>query len=192
MTLFSMSDVYELYKKMQHNNIMLSFKGEVTPELISSFLNIIEEKLDKSHESTKIKKKVFNVLVECLQNLYHHMGDLNPITDGNDPDMLGAKSAILLIWKEDSGYYIITGNHILKEAVDKLKSRLDTINSLSKDELRELYQDILSNQGFSAKGGAGLGMVDIARKSGEKLDYNFHPVNDKLSFFSLQINISEK
>lgn len=192
MTLFSMSDIYELYKKMQHNNIMLSFKGEVTSDLISSFLNIIEEKLDKSHESTKIKKRVFNVMVECLQNLYHHIDDISPITDGNDTSLSGIKSAILLIWKEDSGYYIITGNHVLNESVNKLKSRLDKINSLSKDELKDLYQDILANQGFSDKGGGGLGMVDIARKSGEKLEYNFHPVNDKLSFFSLQINISEK
>ena len=71
-----MVDIYDFYDKMERNNIMLSFKGDVTSELLTSILQIMETKLDNMQEEPKTKKKVYNVLVECLQNLYHHMDDI--------------------------------------------------------------------------------------------------------------------
>jgi len=50
---------------------------------------------------------------------------------------------------------------------------------------------VLNNGEMSDKGGGGLGMIDIARKTGEKLNYNFMPVDDSYSFFSLNIKISQ-
>lgn len=72
-----------------------------------------------------------------------------------------------------------------------LKKRLDDINLLSKEELKEYYKAVLNNGEMSLKGGGGLGMIDIARKTGEKLNFNFAPVDDKFSFFSLNIKISQ-
>ena len=191
-----MIDIYDFYNKMQRNNIMLSFKGEISSELLTSILHITESKLDRMQEEPKIKKKVFNVLVECLQNLYHHIDEMKATAPAVAVETVSSdnnetKAAILMIGKEDSNYYILTGNHILNEKISSLRDRLDKINSLSKEELKALYQEILNNEEFSNKGGGGLGMIDIVRKSGQKLTYNFQPVNDKHSFFSLHIKISQ-
>lgn len=187
-----MIDIYDFYNKMQRHNIMLSFKGEISSELLTSILHITESKLDRMQEEPKIKKKVFNVLVECLQNLYHHIDEMEtPVPDPVSENGASTKSAILMIGKEDNNYYILTGNHILNEKISSLRDRLDKINSLSKEELKALYQEILNNEEFSNKGGGGLGMIDIVRKSGQKLSYNFQPVNDKHSFFSLHIKIGQ-
>ena len=71
-----MVDAFNIYDKMEKNNILLSFKGDVTSELLTSILQIMENKMDNMQEEPKMKKKVYNVLVECLQNLYHHMDDV--------------------------------------------------------------------------------------------------------------------
>ena len=73
-----MIDAFNIYNKMDKNNILLSFKGDITSELLTSILQIMESKLDNLQEEPKIKKKVYNVLVECLQNLYHHL-DAEPV-----------------------------------------------------------------------------------------------------------------
>jgi hypothetical protein len=179
-----MLNIYDFYDKMERNNIMLSFKGDITSELLTSILQIMESKLDTLQEDPKIKKKVYNVLVECLQNLYHHMDEITP--DLNDK----IRAAIFLIGKIDNQYTIITGNYIKKESVSSLQKRLEDINQLSKDQLKEFYKEILNNGEMSMKGGGGLGMVDIARKTGDKLNFNFLPVDDQYSFFSLNIKIS--
>lgn len=164
---------------------MLSFKGDITSELLTSILQIMESKLDNLQEEPKIKKKVYNVLVECLQNLYHHMDEVAP--EQNDK----IRSAIFMIGKIDNQYNIITGNYIKNDNVSGLKKRLDDINQLSKEELKEYYKAVLNNGEMSLKGGGGLGMIDIARKTGEKLNFNFANVDDKFSFFSLNIKISQ-
>lgn len=177
-----MIDLFSLYERMHDNNIMLSFKGEVTFDLVNSILKVIESRLEKTEEDLKTKKKVYNILVECLQNLCHHIDETDYETESN-------KTAILLIYTNDTTYNVLTGNYLPNQNVEKLKDWLDQINSNSAEELRELYKQILNNEQFSEKGGGGLGFIDIARKSGQKLNYNFQPVNEKVSFFSFQINI---
>lgn len=180
-----MVDIYDFYDKMERNNIMLSFKGDITSELLTSVLQIMESKLDNLQEEPKIKKKVYNVLVECLQNLYHHMDEDKQISKSER-----SRSAIFMIGKVDGNYNIITGNYINVGNVNTLKTKLDDINALSKEELKEYYKAVLNNGEMSQKGGGGLGMIDIARKTGHKLDYTFMPVDDNYSFFSLNIKIA--
>jgi hypothetical protein len=45
---------------------------------------------------------------------------------------------------------------------------------------------------FSEIGGAGIGLIDMARKSGNKLDYEFKPIDNRISFFSLVVRITIK
>ena len=176
---------------MEQNHILLLFKGTITSELLSSILQITESKLDKIQEEPKVKKKVFNVLVECLQNVYHHIDQMDGAKKNEEDDIFHASSsAILMIGKSENDYFVYTGNHIYRDKVGELKQRLEYLNSLSLEELKLLYQDILANEGFSQKGGAGLGFIDIIRKSGQKLEYGFQDVkdNDKFAFFSLKVN----
>ncbi len=171
---------------MEDGKIMLSFNGEVTSDLLTSILQIMESKMENLDESPKIKKKVYNILVECLQNLYHHIDEDDTLTAANE------KTALFMIRKnEDGEYSIMTGNYIANENIHLLKSKLDKINSMDKEELKDYYKEVLNNGEMSSKGGGGLGMIDIARKSGKKLDYNFKNVDERFSFFSLIVKISQ-
>jgi hypothetical protein len=180
-----MVDAFNIYDKMEKNNILLSFKGDVTSELLTSILQIMENKMDNMQEEPKMKKKVYNVLVECLQNLYHHMDDVADAAGDIN------RSAIFMIGKLNNAYTITTGNYIANENVHGLKNRLDEVNALTKEELKEYYKKVLNNGEMSLKGGGGLGMIDIARKTGEKLDYNFLEIDNKVSFFTLNIKVSQ-
>jgi hypothetical protein len=179
-------DVFDIYEKMERNNILLSFKGEITSDLLTSILQIMENKMENMQEEPKMKKKVYNVLVECLQNLYHHLDEISEVDEEK------VRSAIFMIGKLDGYYSIITGNYILNENINGLKNRLDEVNSLSKEELKEYYKRVLNNGEMSLKGGGGLGMIDIARKTGEKLEYNFLEIDNKVSFFTLKIKVSNQ
>ncbi len=188
-----MLDLYDFYDKMERNKIMLSFKGDVTSELLTSILQIMEAKLENLQEESKIKKKVYNVLVECLQNLYHHMDEMSAAVDVNATEVEPkvTRSAIFMIGKQGEHYTIITGNYIFNKNVANFKAKLDKINAMDKEQLKEYYKEVLAEGGFSEKGGGGLGMIDIARKSGHTLDYVFDPIDDVYSFFNLTIKINQ-
>ena len=178
--------MYNLYRTMEEENVILSFKGIVTPKLLTSVLHIMEAKMDSLQEAQRTRKKVFNVLVECLQNLYHHV-DESPLPISKE--ILERNSALVLIVKENDHFVVRTGNYINKDKAKDLQEKLNIINSMNKDELREYYQLSLNNAMVSNKGTAGLGLIDIARKSGNKLDFEFLKINEETSFFCLNVKI---
>jgi hypothetical protein len=180
-----MIDTYKVYEEMKGNKVLLSYKGEVSFDMVKSLLDIIEGRFEREENNPKIKKKIFNVLVECLQNLCHHVElseeDVKHIAEG--------RNAVILLWVEDGCYQVATGNYISNGNIEKLRAWLDKINGLSKGDLRDLYKQVLNNNQFSPKGGGGLGFIDIARKSGQRLHYDFEHVDEEFSFFSFRIQI---
>jgi hypothetical protein len=177
-------NIFDFYDKMERNNILLSFKGDLTVDLLNSILHVTESKLSKMEPSLKIKKKVFNVLVECLQNLYHHNEEFQQ--DQKDVEAAG----LVLVARNENGYSVITGNFISNDSVEELKVKLERVNQLDSEELKSLYKNILDNGTYSSKGGGELGIIDIARKSGEKLDFGFVPVDKLNQFFSLNVKVN--
>ena len=178
-------NVKEYYENISKGNILLAYKGSITSELINDVLEAVEKKLEEVNELSKTRKKLYNVLVESLQNLYHHIEESHEgITEELDP-----KFGLLVIEKEDGMYKVTTGNFINSTKIKFLKEKIDKINSLSKDELKDMYKFILNHQKLSAKGGGGLGLVDIARKTGSKLEYIFQNYNNNYYFFNLIIKV---
>jgi hypothetical protein len=169
-------------------NIILSYKGNIDSDVINHILDTVEDKIVETKEQAKLRKKIYNVLVESLQNLYHHV---DRVPDDFE-DQTSEKFGMLVVKKVEGGYKITTGNFVLSDNIEKLEEKIKRINRSTQDEIKELYKFILNHQRISAKGGGGLGLVDIARKTGNKLDYTFIQYNDKYSFFYLNILVNEE
>ena len=176
-----MDYIEELFKQMYSQKVILTYQGEFTQDITKSVLSMAEKNLDSQGEENSIKRKVFNVMVECLQNIVKHSHKGDNILD----------KAIFIIGQTENTYKIATGNFIAQKEVDSLKGKLEQVNQLDKDGLKTLYKDLIKNKdGLSEKGGAGLGLVDIARKSGNRIDYQFNSYDQDHSFFSLKTSIS--
>ena len=181
----AITDVYDFYRKMEDEKIILSFKGEFTSDLLTSVLHILESKMLTLNIDSKKKKRVFNVMVECFQNLYHHIEEI----DQDKQLEQQQKAALIMIKHVEDKFIVRTGNFIRNEGILELKRKLAMVNALTTDELRELYQQKLMKGGRTEKGTAGLGLIDIARKSKNKLEYEFLDVTEDSSFFCLNVII---
>jgi len=175
--------VFDLYDELEQQRIMLSFKGGLSPDLITALLGVVERKLDRMEPDARMRKRVFNVAMECLQNLYlHNQGHHQQ--SGTDPQ------GVLMIAQGDEGWMVLTGNFMSAAEVNDLRSHLDRVNGCGPDQLRELYKTTLNNGHYGPAGGGGLGLIDIARKSGRKLEYGFVPLDGSNAFFSLNVNVT--
>jgi hypothetical protein len=177
-----MNFIFDLHRTMMSQKLILVYQGDFTQETTKSILAMAERNIDSSGEESNIKRKVFNVMVESLQNIVKHSDEL---VDGQTK----SHAAIFLIGREANRYTIMSGNPIRKTNIPKLQKSLDHINSLDKDGLKELYKEIIKNTTISEKGGAGLGFVDMARKSGGKLEFEFPEMSADYCFFSLKVNV---
>jgi hypothetical protein len=177
-----MNFIYELHRTMMSQNLVLVYQGQFTQETTKSILTLAERNLEGAEEDPAIKRKVFNVMVESLQNIVKHNDD---VAEG-----MHRHQAIFLVGREPDRYTIMSGNPLHKRKKGALQATLDRVNVLDKEGLKDLYRDIIQDTTISEKGGAGLGFVDMARKSGEKLHYGFAEMSKDISFFWLKVNVS--
>ncbi len=175
--------VYFLYQMMLKDHLNYAYRGIFTQGITDSLINFIQGLLEITGGSRKIKKRVFYVMIECIQNVTRHQEILDKAklrTDG-----------ILLFQSKAGMYNISMGNSIDNKHIDLLKEKLEKVNQLSKEELKEYYKTVLKNTVISEKGGAGLGLIEIARKSGNQLGFKFRKLDDNFSFFFMDTLINE-
>lgn len=170
-----------------HRALKLRYKGRISFDLVDSMLFLLLKQLETVEEDINTRKKVYSVLMECSQNLCLH-------ADGRErTDAYDAGRVLISLNNKNGEYKISTGNFISNDKVDDFKSLLDEINdNNTADGLKKLYNKKLTNNTYTSKGGGGLGLIDIARKSNEKLHYTFEEIDDTYSFFKLKVRIKKK
>lgn len=160
--------------KMMKERLMFVYRGVVTNENSASLLMLLEKEMENSEFGFVGRKRLFMFVLESLQNVSRH-------SDSN----VYAEMSLVVYSKTGNGYTVTTGNVIETERIITLREKLDEINKLEAGEIRSVYRQMLSHAEFSNKGGAGLGLIEMAKKTGNKLDYDFIELDDKYSYFIL-------
>ncbi|MBT33150.1 MAG: hypothetical protein CMO01_26110 [Thalassobius sp.] len=172
--------VLTFYHEMMNNGISLVYLGEFNHEITKMFTSMAEDEMERKNEERSTKKKVYHVMVETLQNMNKH-------SDGISDDKVG--KGLFIIGQKDEAYYVLTSNKILNSKIPMLQAMIEKINDSSIAELKQMYMKQIKEGKLSDKGGAGLGLIDIARKTGEKYQYQFLPIDEKYCFFILKVEV---
>jgi hypothetical protein len=163
-----------IHDKMVNERLLFVYRGSVTDRNSLPLITLLENEMKDDSFGLIGQKRLFMFALESLQNISKH----------SDHDKYGDMS-LVTYKRTDDGYTITTGNMIASENVADLKKRLEEVNNLDIKDIKDLYRQILSNAEFSKKGGAGLGLIEMAIKTGNRLDYDFVPVNEDFSYFIL-------
>lgn len=137
--------------------------------------------VDKHGMSITVKKKLYSAMVESLENIYKHQ-DLIP----NDNEH-GPKFSLYL---SNNIFSLSASNSLKTVKVEPLLQKLEKVNSLDKAGLKDLYKFTILSGNVSPKGGAGLGIINIAKVSESKLKFSFDRVDDTYSFYTLNVLIT--
>jgi len=180
---FKGKSVSQLERIMAGNNIYLIWSGHITPDVGKEVLSFTETKLSEEDIGSNLKRRVFSILVEILENVAKY-------SPGKEfEEQFGMPVAMIRL--EDMVYSLSTGNLILNENVDHLKEKLEIINKYDKVGLKELFKKSLSGQNIDSESTGNMGLIDMARKSGSKLVYQFDKVNDLYSYFTITVKVEE-
>jgi hypothetical protein len=166
---------------MMKERLMFAYRGIVTNENSIPLLTLLEKEMEDSEFGFVGRKRLFMFVLESLQNVQRH-GNVDSYAD----------MSMVVYSKSANGYTVTTGNVIQAGDSLALKEKLDQINKLNPKGLRELYRQMLSISEFSKKGGAGLGLIEMAKTTGNKLDYDFIPFDKDYSYFILSKTINEE
>lgn len=173
------SFISDIYSMMSDQKIILTYLGDITPDITNALLKAIKYDNSRFEDEQVVKKKVYKIIVECLENICRHSEKVEK----------KLTQSIFMLGKDDKNYYIITGNYIYGTQVDQIKKVLDQVNEMDKEQLKEKYRQVITDGKISEKGGAGLGIMDIALKSENKIEYDFVPVEGDVSFYIFKVAV---
>lgn len=165
-----MASAFDFHGYMKEQGILFAYAGELSPDIITSLLHMLDNKLKLRGLGVRRKKNLMNIAIECLQNIHYH---------GYRPEE-GRQDTVnchMAIQQQDNLYSLHFSNEILAAEVPGLSERLFYLNSLDTDALHREYLDVLNRGIMTAKGGGGLGLIRILRESGRPMTYTFEPTD---------------
>jgi hypothetical protein len=171
---------------MKSYDVVVNHKGFMDLGIIDSILHHLKIYLiNKDHEKF-LRKRVYSLSVECLDNILKH-SDLNE----EHHELIKNYPPRFIIEKIAGDFLIHTGNIVLNENMNILVQKLEKINSLEFEDINALYLKSLANAEISAKGGAGLGLIVMAKTTRHKIKFDFEKINEKFSYFAMQLNLKK-
>ncbi len=177
-----LSSLILLYDSFEEHGISLVYVGKFNHTITKVFTALTSDETEKQQESRAVKRTLHHTMIEILQNMTKHSDNMfHDVSLGKGLFMLG---------KKNDAYHIITANIVDNKQVKTLKDSIDILNASTLEELKAMYKKQLREGKISGKGGAGLGLIDIARKTKNHLDYIFFPADKNNKYFVLKVRVN--
>jgi hypothetical protein len=185
------SQLMELRGMLHKQGIIFAYSGYVTEPVLSGVGEALKQKLTIDDADTKTLRSVFAVFVEQMQNIIRYSAEkapARPLPASHEGALSEIRYGILTIGKEGKDYVVCAGNLIYRADVERLDQRLSKIRDMSKEELKALYKEQLRAEPEEGSKGAGLGFMEIARRTTKPIEFDFQDFGD-YAFFALKATI---
>ncbi len=171
---------YPLYRNMLDNSVVFMYHGPITPDIVVDVLGIVEDRLEGSGEHRRVNKKLFNIMVESFS-----------LTE----EEARKGETILMVRQLPYLYSVSIGRRIRTNSVHEVRAYLDSVNTMTPEQIRSEYHRMLNNETLehpvTIGGLPAISILDLARKCNGYLYYSFEYLDDDFTFFSLEASIDK-
>jgi len=172
------------YHSSIDQNTKISYKGPIDVNVLQAIGMYIDEMFTKN---PKASKKVFKIFIELAQNISYYSAE-KIIMKNNKEIGVG----MVIISESEDTYNFLTGNLVKNDDIVSIIEKSEKINTLNREELRELKRKQRNMPHHSKRGGGNIGLIQVALTSTHPLDIEVVPVDDDISFFSIAVKIDKE
>lgn len=185
---YMIENMYELMNHYNRKGIMFSFNGAFSETMINEIVMLLKKMMAMENASHSAIYNIFSVVVELLQNINRYSAK-RTMAKINKQEDINLGLGMIFAGTEGEEFFIQSGNPIETDKTAALQDKLTVIQNMNKDELRRYYKSELKKEQAENITGAGVGLIEAARKASRPIQFRFDPIDDQLSFFSLKIYI---
>jgi hypothetical protein len=176
-------DVFRLKGELAQRNTLFAYAGPVSEALLASFGESVKQQLALKNADRNRTRRVFAVFVEQVQNVIRYSEEQDLV--GEDPgDRLS--SGVVAVGLEEDRFFVICGNNVSIGGADLLQERLTYLASLNEEELKAHYRTKLRSEPEEQSEGGTIGLIEIARRASQPLEFDFLETGDGSRFFVLK------
>lgn len=174
-------NLWSLHRQFEDANIQICFNGPLTHSIIEELGMAVRRYLENETPGTEKMMDIFSVYIEQTQNVRNYARKKQAA------ETSGIYNTITLtIGRQGEQYVVVSGNVIDLADVPALIAKIEQLRMLDMAGLKALYKEQRRKPLADGASGAGLGLIDMARKTSKPLAYQVQPIDDKTAFFTLQ------
>ena len=178
-------DLYEFKKSLDKQGIFFCFNGPVSQNLVTDIGSILVQQMNLEKASKTTVIRTFSMLVEKAQNIIHYSDEKSSKEKAIDEEQ-ELSHGIIVIGYEDGHYWVLSGNMIENDKVERLRKKLTKLQKMDKEELKQYYREQRKKEPEAESKGAGLGFIEMAKRASRPIEFEFEQIDAKRSFFSLK------
>jgi len=191
-----MIDMSEYTGVVEKLNIKVIYHGPMWEDGIKGLAEMVKTHLSHDRIKGSASKAIFSVFVEQVTNMLMYSAEKEQYPAPPDNELVDVPIGMVIMGnktdKRDT-FFVQTKNAVKNENMAFLTERINYLNSLDKNELRQYYKERMRSDNDNPESrGAGLGLIEIARRATAPIEYSFAPLPDGFSFFTLYVEITQE
>lgn len=163
--------------------IFPDYRGPMNFAIADSLLTTLKKSKEFKKLNKTTSKRVYGVVVECLENICKH-SDLELSKNRK-------MQSHLSIGIENGKIIVCAGNPMPAYDKRNIVTRLNNINKLNVSSLNNLYENKINSDFIQNEKCAGLGFIQLALTSGNKISYSFNNLTNGYLYFEIVITINK-
>jgi len=182
----SAEQVLGFQRGLARSGIIFSFTGYISEGILKALGDALRQKIRLEVDDRNTVNRVFSVFVEQVQNIIRYSAER--IEHADEPPV-ELSSGMITVGSEEGRFFVICGNVIAREDADGLGHRLRELAGMDSSELRRFYKEKLREPPEEGSKGGSIGLIEIARRASEPIQFDFEHLSDAHSYFVLKAYI---
>ncbi|HSV29983.1 MAG TPA: SiaB family protein kinase [Candidatus Omnitrophota bacterium] len=182
-----LAQCYRSFKRnLDEKGIIFSFSGYMSEGILFSLGDAMRQKMVLEDTDLTTIKKVFSVFVEQAQNIIRYSAEK---VQSGDAKAVELSSGMVTIGMEGGRFFIVCANTVMADDMPRLRDRLERLRGMDKDEIKAYYKEQLREAPEENSRGATIGLIEIARRASQPIEFDFEAIDAEKSFFVLKVCI---
>jgi len=191
-----MLDLSQYNEAVEKLNIKVIYNGPMWEDGVKGLAEMVKTHLLHDQVTGNVSKAIFSVFIEQVTNILMHSAEKEQYTQPPDNELIAVSIGTVIMGNKTDKretFFVQTKNAINNKSIDFIKERIDHLNSLDKDGLRQFYKEAIRSDDVNPESsGAGLGLIEIARRATAPMGYSFEPISEGISYFTLYVEITQE
>ncbi len=179
-------DLFEFKKILDREGVIFSLSGTISQSILINVGEMIVKALEESGTRRTIIHNIFAIMTEQMQNVMNYSIDRR-----RREDHFVESSGLFVVGfcKDREKYFVSSCNRMECSGQELIRKRIDKINSLDKNELKAYYREVRRSGRNMHDRGAGLGFIEMAKRSSLPIFYSITEISGKEALFQITVYV---
>lgn len=176
-------DIHSLFLAMRDHRAVFLYSGAFQDDHTARLIQLGEAAMEDGVSRPAGRGRLAFIMVEAYQNILRHRVPLPPAMER------GRGRSLFLLLSRHEEHQVVAFNPVAKSGVPALREHLEGLRGLDGDALKRKSLSVLQREHDGKRKGAGLGLIEMARRSGSDLSYEISDLDGTHAMFILSVRM---